>query len=405
MRILLLTLMPPDPRAPGAIPVLLHAELEGLAERHDVTLVTVAGPERHELEAVRRLAAAGIDVHAAERRPLQGRARWARRRRLAETWLAGRWPLRTVWFSQPRVQTLVDRLTARTRFDVVLAEDNAMSVYRLPDGPLRVLTEHEVRRPRPVARPPRSPRAWPSWALREADWRRWPRFEVEAWRAFDLVQVFTERDAQAVRSLAPDLDARVFVNPFGLAVPPHRDVAAEPGTVGFLGNYTHLPNVDAALWLGREIFPRVRALHPAARLLLAGVHAPREVRGLAGDGVEVLGHVADAEELMRRCAVVLAPVRIGGGMRMKVLHAMALGRPVVTTPRGTDGLGIGGRPPVLVAQDAEGLARATAGLLADGRVGAELGAAARRYVEEHLTPRGYAARFEARCEQALERRS
>jgi glycosyltransferase involved in cell wall biosynthesis len=140
-------------------------------------------------------------------------------------------------------------------------------------------------------------------------------------------------------------------------------------------------------------------------LALAGIHAPREIRSLAGPDIAILGAVADAEELMRRSAVVLAPVRIGGGMRMKVLHAMALAKPVVTTTRGTEGLNTHGPPPLAIADDADGIARATARLLADPAAGERLGAAARDYVSQHHAPSAYADRFEAVVARTAARRS
>jgi glycosyltransferase involved in cell wall biosynthesis len=288
---------------------------------------------------------------------------------------------------------------------VVVAEDNAMGIYRLPNGAAHALTEYEVRRPRPVRRPPLSPGEWPRWAFGEADWLRWPRYERDVWRRFDVLQVFTDRDADAVRAIAPELSQRLHVNPFAVALPSQVEAAVEPDTVVFLGNYTHPPNVDAALWLGREIMPRLRRVRPGVRLTLAGAYAPAEVQALAGKDIRVLGYVSDAEALMRRHAVVMAPVRTGGGMRMKVLHAMALGKPVVTTPRGTEGLATGERlPPLAVADDEESMARLTAQLLADADAREKLGVAARRYVEEHHSPRAYASRLEAVYASAIHER-
>jgi glycosyltransferase involved in cell wall biosynthesis len=195
---------------------------------------------------------------------------------------------------------------------------------------------------------------------------------------------------------------RLHVNPFGVVVPPARDEPEERETIGFLGNYTHPPNVDAAVWLAREILPRLHELRPGARLRLAGPYAPAAVRELAGPGVEVLGQVPDADRFIRHCAVVLAPVRIGGGMRMKVLHAMALGRPVVTTRRGIEGLALNGRtPPLAVADDAAGIAAVTAELLADRAARRALGARARAFVVEHHGPDAVARRLEAVYDRAL----
>jgi polysaccharide biosynthesis protein PslH len=387
--------MPPDPVATSAIPPLLHAELMGLRERHEVTLVTVAGPDPSEIEALERLQREGLEVHAVVRTLRRGTLGWRRRARIMSAWLRGTMPLRTAWFAEPAIQNQIDALAARRRFDAVFVEDNAMGVFRLPPGVPAVLTEHEVRRSRPVARPPRTPTAWPRWAVAEADWQRWPSYQRHVWSRFDVVQVFTHRDAEALSTLAPQLAERVRINPFAVTLPVSMDVVQEPDTIAFVGNYTHRPNVDAALWLGREILPRIVGLHPAVRLSLAGPYAPREVRDLQGPNLRFLGAVRDLEGLLRRTSVVMAPVRTGGGMRMKVLHAMALGRPVVTTRRGAEGLDVGETPPpVEIAENAVGLAEACVGLLRDAAARQSLGARARRYVELHHSPQAYVTRLE-----------
>jgi polysaccharide biosynthesis protein PslH len=92
----------------------------------------------------------------------------------------------------------------------------------------------------------------------------------------------------------------------------------------------------------------------------------------------------------------VVPVRTGGGMRMKVLQAMAYGKPVVTTARGAEGLRVNELPlPLVTAEDTEGIAAATAQLLADPVRRRTLGQAARAYVAEHFSPEAYALRQEA----------
>jgi glycosyltransferase involved in cell wall biosynthesis len=397
VKILIVSPMPPDRSAPGAIPVLLHAGVSGLAERHSVTLITVAGPDEHELRAVQNLEIKGIEVHAVCRSEPQGRARWERRVRFARTWLRGDWPFQTVWYWDPRMQGVIDRVTTGAAFDVVLAEENSVGVYRFPAEPLRILAEHEVRRPRPAMAPPVSPRGWPAWVFRESDWRRWPSYHRAMWGKFDIVQVFTERDAEVARSIAPEIAGRLRVNPFSVSapLPSPADEGTEPDTVAFLGNFSHPPNVDAALWLAREIMPRLEEIRPQVRLSIAGPWPPARLTSLAGRSIRVLGEVRDAEALMRRSAVIIAPVRTGGGMRMKVLSAMALGKPVVTTTRGSCGLMTAdGTQPLVIADDAAGLARHTAELLADPAARERLGTAARRFVAVHHSPQAYARRLE-----------
>ncbi len=406
MRLLLVTPMPPDARAASAIATLLHAELLGLRARHELAVVTVAGPDPAEIEAVERLARDGVDVRAVVRRLHRGTLGWRRRARIVTTWLDGRTPLRTAWFAEPSVQRLIDTAAGDCAFDAVVVEDNAMARFRLPRGLPTVLTEHEVRRPRRVAPPPRALREWPRWVFGETDWRRWPRYERSVWRRFDALQVFTPRDAAAVGALAPDLAPRVRVNPFPIELPPPPAVVEHDETVLFAGNYTHPPNVDAAVWLVTRILPTLERLYPTARVLLAGPHAPPAVQSLARDNVRVLGRVPDLDAVLASAAVVVAPVRTGGGMRMKVLHGMAASKAVVTTLRGAEGLGTENEPPPLVtADDADAFARATARLLHDPDERRRLGDEARAYVERMHSPDAYARRLERVLDAAREQRT
>jgi glycosyltransferase involved in cell wall biosynthesis len=403
MRVLLVVPVPPAAEGGGAIPVLLHAELLGLSERHEVTLVTAVGDEPGEAEAVERLAEQ-VEVHAADRRrPPPGTARHRRRLRMAATWARGHWPWRTVWYAAPGIQRILDRLATERSFDVALVEDSAMSVFRYPAGAPTVFTHHEVLRPRPVDWHAGAPRHWPGWAFGELDFRRWARFQPEAWRRFDLLQVFSRRDAEQVAELAPDVAPRVRVDPFGLVMPPALDPAREvAGTILFVGAFHHPPNRDAAVWLAREILPAVLALHPGARLRIVGSGPTPEVRALAGANVEVVADAPSVLPHLEEAAVVMAPVRTGGGMRMKVLQAMAVGKAVVTTPRGTEGYtGFGEEPPLAVGESEAEIAAATAALLEDDGARRRLGERARDFAERHHSPRAWVERQTAVFEEAI----
>jgi len=403
MRILLVVPVPPAAEGGGAIPVLLHAELLGLQQRHELTLVTAVGDEPGEAEAVARLGGE-VEVHAADRRrPPPGMARRRRQLRMAGAWARGRWPWRTVWFADPGIQRILDRLGGQRSFDVVAVEDSAMSVFRYPAGVPKVFTHHEVLRSRPVDWHPGGPRNWPGWAFGELDWRRWAGFQYQAWRQFDLVQVFSQRDAEQVAELAPELAPRVRVDPFGLVLPPPADPAREQaGTILFVGAFHHPPNRDAAIWLAREILPAVRAHHPGARLRIVGSGPTPEVRALAGADVEVIADAPSVLPHLEEAAVVMAPVRTGGGMRMKVLQAMAAGKAVVTTPRGTEGYnGFGEEPPLAVGESEAEIAAATAELLADDGRRRQMGERARQFAERHHSPEAWAERQTAVFEEAV----
>ena len=397
MRILLVTPMPPQSQGTGAIPVMLQMLMVALRLRHEVTLVTVIGPDPTEWQAVECLRESGLEVHAAQLMQSSSVQRWQRRWRLASSWLKGRYPWRTIWFWEPSIQQILDDLLAQKRFDLIQVEDNAMGAYHYRTALPIVFTEHEVRRSRPVQWRKPDDQSWINWALSEMDWRRWSRYQREVWKRFDRIQVFTTRDAARIRSMVPGVADRVRVNPFGIELPIRSDPDIEQSdTVVFVGNFTHLPNVDAALWLGHEIMPRLRELCPGVRLSLVGIYPPPNVIALACSDIVVTGAVPKIEPILERAAVVVAPLRIGGGMRMKVLYAMAMGKAVVTTSRGMEGLAIDGwQPPLVVADDAVDIALAAAQLLRSVEDRRALGNEARLFVEEHYSPLAYAHRLEA----------
>lgn len=391
MKILLVVPMPPDLDAPGAIPRVLGALVEGLRRDHQVALVCVAGPEPEQLARVEELQAEGIDLYPVRRtEPRSRRERWNRRFRLASGWLGGRSPWRTVWFHDGGLQRELDRAVAGFDPDVIVVEDNALGRVRLPSDVPAVITEHEVRLPRPM-RLPGPGRGLVRGLLAELDWRRWHGYQRRVWGRFDAIQVFTDRDALRLASVAPELADRVAVVPFGLVVPAALDASREEADrLVFVGNYTHAPNVDAAHWLAAEIMPRLRSLRPGASLRLIGDQPPASVRALDGPGVVVLGLVSNLASELERASVVVAPVRIGGGMRVKVVEAMALGKAVVTTTRGAQGLTV--TDELVVADDADQIAAMAAQLLTDPIARRELGKRARRYVRDNHDPDHYAAR-------------
>lgn len=234
-------------------------------------------------------------------------------------------------------------------------------------------------------------------AISNADARRWRRYQPRVWKGFDRIQVFTNRDALVIRSMATELFSRVRVNPFGVNLPEEADHSLERSdTVMFMGMFLHPANVDAALWIANDIMPLLLRRRPGVRLWIVGGQAPEIVRSLAAEDIAVRGYVPELRPLLEQAGVVLAPVRVGGGMRMKVLEAMALGKAVVTTPLGAEGLSFGEElPPIRISECAEGLANATAELLESQESRRELGCRARFFVREHHSWPTYIRRLDA----------
>lgn len=168
--------------------------------------------------------------------------------------------------------------------------------------------------------------------------------ETRAWLAASMVATVTHEDRDAILAAEPSIDVRVVpdgADHLRLPDPAPRPEDRMHNVIAFVANFGYEPNVDAALYLLRKIFPRVRTRVPGAQLLLVGNEPPAEVVDLADAtlGVTVTGRVAEVEPYIESATVIACPLRIGGGIKVKVLEALARGKAIVTTTVGAQGLG------------------------------------------------------------------
>jgi len=190
--------------------------------------------------------------------------------------------------------------------------------------------------------------------------------------SFDTVVVVSEKERQRL----PRGVGNVLVCPNGrdpdpLGPPPP---AATP-TAAFVATMGWAPNVDAALWFADEVWPEVHRRSPEARLLLVGRDPAPSVRALASSCVEVSGTVSDVRPYLAQARVAVAPLRSGGGTRLKILEALDAGRPVVATSVAVDGLEDLIGEGVVVADDPRSMIEALSGLLDDPDRASALGRA------------------------------
>ena len=240
----------------------------------------------------------------------------------------------------------------------------------------------------------RQPRRWVRMLYSLAQWQRLRRYEAALIRAAALTSAVSPDDAHALSRLA---GRPVRVVPNGIAVDSWRHVyrsrlgaacgaptrqrqRVEPCTLLFTGKLDYRPNVDALRWFCAAVLPRVRAQHPAARLLIVGRNPAAAVKALAGPGVTVVGEVPEVQSYFARAAVYVIPMRMGSGARIKLLEAWAAGVPVVATTAGAAGLAGRAGEHLLVADDPATLAAQIGRLLVNPALGQRLAAAGRALV-------------------------
>ncbi len=222
-----------------------------------------------------------------------------------------------------------------------------------------------------------TPQRWPYAAYSLAQWRRLRRFEQEVCLASKHVLAVSQADRSALARLSPAIDTRVKVLPNGVdprywsrdADYPSAPIAGgRPGdTLIFDGSMDFRPNVDAVLWFAREVWTRIRTERPDTRFYIVGRNPTKEVQALGKiEGITVTGAVDDPRSWVAAATVYVVPMRMGGGVRLKVLQAMAMGCALVSTPMGVEGVEVqNGRDVVVVAGSAGAFAHETLALLGD----------------------------------------
>ncbi|WP_439578904.1 glycosyltransferase [Elioraea sp.] len=214
--------------------------------------------------------------------------------------------------------------------------------------------------------------------------------------SFSATVLVGERDAAWMRRIGGR--DTVHVVPNGVAVPPTERLVEEDvvPTVVFLGSLGYAPNVDATLFAAEQIWPRIAEAVPGARFVIAGRAPAPEIRALAAQpGIVVAADVPDIVTVLGRAWVSVAPMRIGVGIKNKVLEAWACARPVVMTPLATNGLVLPPGHGAFVRRDPAGLADAIVTLLRDRAARQAAGASARALVRERFSWAGAAARIDA----------
>lgn len=344
-----------------------------LQSQHSVTLLSYAAPEQ--FDGVWSLGPE-LPARIVERREPTVRAkRAAQGLSLA---LPGPYSCRDVFSSD--MQEAIDELSAREQFDYIQLESSLLCTFRFPPGPRIVLDEHNVEY-EVFQRMGHGERSVPRRAFNRVEHYRFRRFERYWWTRVDSCAVTSERELRIVRQHAPRTPVTVVPNGVDLDYFRPEPGHIEPDTVVFNGILTYRPNLDAAQHLIQDVWPRVLRRRPGARLEIVGRVTRSDAARLKGPGVIVTGEVPDVRPYLRRAAVVVIPVRIGGGTRLKVLESLAMAKPTVSTSLGCEGLAVRNGEHLLIGDGSDAFARQIIRLFEEPDEGAALGRVGRQLVE------------------------
>jgi len=222
-------------------------------------------------------------------------------------------------------------------------------------------------------------------------WLRWQTVRGSELRFSPLVKdiiTVSELDARHFKKIAPG--SRIWPIPIGISHYPSAKTISGAGTdpnlLIFTGDMSFTPNVDAVINFVQAILPKIQALHPAVRLMVAGRNPSREILEFSkSSNIEITGQVPDLSEEISKAAVYILPMRLGSGFRTKLLDVFPLGKPIVTTTIGAEGLELIHNENCLIADDPESFAQACIQLLKDTGQARRLGRNTKRLANEVYT--------------------
>jgi sugar transferase (PEP-CTERM/EpsH1 system associated) len=372
-----------------------------LAHRHRVTVLTTHGPADDPEGLAARLRDCEQVVSVPYVIPKHGSAGFVRA--LLGSWLS---PLPVdIW--KCRVPALTREVSWRIgagNVDVCVVDFLAATPNAALDGPVpTVLFSHNVEYMIWKRLSQVETRRWRR-ALLELEWRKMRRYEARACARARLTVAVSDTDRSVLASHAPG--ARISAIPTGVDTAyftPNGSTERSNALV-FTASMDWFPNEDGIVHFIEAMLPRIRREVPDVSLTVVGRNpSPRVQRLAAIAGVRVTGTVDDVRPYVAEATVCVVPLRVGGGTRLKIFEALAMGKAVVSTTVGAEGLPLIPGTHFLQVDDPAKFADAVVALLRDPGRRRALGSAGRRLVEERYSWSQVAREFEAMCEEVVER--
>ncbi|HEX5482863.1 MAG TPA: glycosyltransferase family 4 protein [Terriglobia bacterium] len=357
--------------------------LRYLHTRHDVTFLSYYGGKRdegYEKEIGRELPGA-VAIHVGTPGAKFYETVWEYARAFPS-----RHPFSVARFTSRKIQHLLAEWIAEGRFDVAICDFLAPSLnfpsqLALPT----VLFQHNVEGVLWRRQAETQESGWKK-LLYGIEAARMERYESSAVRRFHHVIAVSEKDRQWMGEMT-DV-SRISVVPTGVDLGLYRRDSANAvkPLVVFTGSMDWRANIDGVAYFCREIWPAVEARVPDARFRIVGRYPPKSIRRLASGTIEVTGAVPSITEHLREAAVVVVPLRIGGGTRLKIYEAMAMGKVVVSTTVGAEGLNVHHGVDIMLCDDPKAFGEAVVMLLEDASLREKYGQAAAQLAAQYDWP-------------------
>jgi polysaccharide biosynthesis protein PslH len=289
-------------------------------------------------------------------------------------------------YGNKQMMELLRDVLQKRSFDIVQAESLAMAQYCSALTHTTILDLHNIESIL-IKRYAQQEKNLLKRGYAEVTWRKLALYERRVCRRFSHCLTCSEEDQRVVRQHTGSERVNVISNGVDLeAYVPDGVPVAPIDRVVFVGRMDYHANVDGVVWFCREILPYIRRQKPDVLFQIVGGYPTEEVRRLASPRrIEVTGFVDDVRPYLKEATVVVVPLRVGGGTRLKILEALAMGKAVISTSLGAEGISVVDRREILLADHPEQFAEKVLEALDNPELRASLHTAGRRLVEAHYS--------------------
>ena len=362
MKILFITPYLPSETSGHAGAQLISRNISMLAKNHEITLASFIDSDESSMTT--DLISKGIDVHTIlyprNQKSMIGKISSGIRNSVAMfNYLKGKEPFFFAKYKRKNMENLISKLVNENRFDLVQVEYNVMHHYKkqIKNIP-SVIVFHDI-----------STKVHERGMINgdsthKKSFEIAKRLEPEIGNKFDTVITLTEEDKLYLANLG--CETKIHVIPPQINVPNIDKIAKTPNSICFVGSYNREPNIQAVEILINEVFPKISC---SVSLNIVGKGLGRKIIQTIHnlEGVNYLGFVDDIDSFIASQMLMVAPIHMGAGLKMKITHSLACGTPVLTTPIGAEGINIGSENGLWIEESIEALSEKCLELMKNGQ--------------------------------------
>ena len=362
MKILFITPYLPSETSGHAGAQLISRNISMLAKNHEITLASFIDSDESSMTT--DLISKGIDVHTIlyprNQKSMIGKISSGIRNSVAMfNYLKGKEPFFFAKYKRKNMENLISKLVNENRFDLVQVEYNVMHHYKkqIKNIP-SVIVFHDIStkvHERGIINGD---------STHKKSFEIAKRLEPEIGNKFDTVITLTEEDKLYLANLG--CETKIHVIPPQINVPNIDKIAKTPNSICFVGSYNREPNIQAVEILINEVFPKISC---SVSLNIVGKGLGRKIIQTIHnlEGVNYLGFVDDIDSFIASQMLMVAPIHMGAGLKMKITHSLACGTPVLTTPIGAEGINIGSENGLWIEESLEALSKKCLELMKNGQ--------------------------------------